>query len=763
MDRLSPQLVSIKSERGELLKVGGEREASLASLRQQFASLGTELQKCEKELKRARDDQERLRVKSKRDVEELEELKKDNGGTKETNVLFKTSNSKLKAELGRLSAEKISWEEERARLGKEGEGGEEERDKLKGELRHMKKDEGKRKKEVDQMREMVKDRERERDSLSLSLSELEKAEELGVSERGELKRGVAELEGTRRRLGESERRKEALEEALERVKGSEAECRKELHGLKMASEEALAKIAGLSGEQAEATRETARLAAALEREKKAGEDGRKKGEAREELSEKREKERDECKEELRVLEAKFLVQVKEGKRTTAHLKRAEEAAAEKEGLERSAEAAREELKGLRSKVGAKDKEVSRLEADVGRLERELGECESDRETGEGVIRAEARKWKEGFEGEKRNLKLKEGELRVAAISAQNSEVQASSLTDALTATSLDFGLRMKDLEEEVNELRGRLGEKERECITVKVRCEGGEGKVKELEDEAQRREEELEGKRKDKDRLREEAVVLKKELKGVEEKLEKERMLRSACEKREMSVKGDCEVLGVEMVEMNGRIETLEKEATGLRKDAKAEKALKSDKEVECRKLREWCGARDGRAEKEAKELRAAVENLEAEKRMVEGEKKGLKMELRRSMIGGEGGGGGGSRSTYKTRGESNRDWIGEASTRSSYYSQGADSGGGCVARGSDAGFSPLRTAHLAEGNDRERDGEGGGEGGGRGFDSSFEDDDLVSTPRGSSTYATSQRDRAGKEIDVARSLRKELDRGSRF
>jgi chromosome segregation ATPase len=701
--------------------------------------LGKELAKSENELRKRTEEKERIELKCKVSQEELEELRKEAELSKDAIKLFKVSVAKITSEKQRLEEDKIAWDDEKDRREKEKMELSEMISALKSEARDRKKEESKLLKEREQLKEKAADLEAALVEDAKRIEDIELAAEEGLAERGELKRKLGEMEALRRKLAESEKRRDGFEESLEIVKASEAELKKEVHELTLESEVDKGKLSVLGGELGESTRESKRLKAALERERASLEQMKV---AEVDLSSERESLEtalDEAREETRKLQAELDSKTKEEKKMVVEIARGEEASVKKDEMQRALFDVRDELKATKAALQSKEKELAIATDEVGRLEREMAAAESERETSEDELRGDVRHWREELENERKLLRTKEAELRAAAISAQNSELQVDELNAALGATSVDFGLRMKELEDESRDLRGRLGEKERELIGVRVRVTGEEQKRKDLEDEIKRGEEEIDRQEQEREKLLADAAELKKEIKAgekkvkeVEEALQKEKIIRGATEKREKNVKGDCEVLSGELVEMGRKLDTVEAELAKVRKDLKTERGLKEDKEIELRKLKEWCRIRDESSESEVRELKVKLGDLEAEKRMVEGEKKGLKMELRRSRIGSGVGAGGGMRSS-----------------RRHAHDVGADGGAGSLDNSFDTSFSPMKANHLEQsslmsGIDDDDD----------------DDDDLVNmSSRSGYSMTASQRKRGDREQEVARNLRDELNR----
>ncbi|GMI21730.1 hypothetical protein TrRE_jg6350 [Triparma retinervis] len=309
------------------------------------------------------------------------------------------------------------------------------------------------------------------------------------------------------------------------------------------------------------------------------------------------------------------------------------------------------LEGAKKRLGEKGSEMKSMEMDLAACKRELkrnleelvlresmiGNLEKEKDLSRNEMGEEMERLRGNVSGLKTALQSKEAELRMAALSAQDAQEKVKSLTAEVEGIGVDFGIRVKELEGDCREERAGRVDAERELRSLRIKCDGLEGKVKSFSDSLAK---EKKGGNEMGDKLirvqgelantREEMTSRVLELEG---KLSKESSLRKAGERREKSFKGDLSVLSSEMVEMNrkmdehvGEIKEKDMLIKGLEKELDEVK-IKSRKEKELERLR------GGRMEEEEDRMRHELGELERHLRASRGECKGLKEELRRSKV----------------------------------------------------------------------------------------------------------------------------------
>jgi len=314
------------------------------------------------------------------------------------------------------------------------------------------------------------------------------------------------------------------------------------------------------------------------------------------------------------------------------------------------------IERIEKKLEGREAEFEQLETDIAGLQRglkrsqeELGlkvnfasQLENEKELEANLAGQEIERLRGNARGLKSTLQSKEGELRMAAISAQEAQEKVRGLTAEVEAIGVDLGIRVKELEGDCREERtGRL-EAERELRSLRIKCDGLEGKVKNFGDS-------LAKEKRGGNEMGDELVKLEGELTTTREemtsrvlelegKLSKESSLRKAGERREKSFKSDLSVLSSEMVEMNrkideyvGEIEEKDMLVKGLEKELEGIK-------IKERKAKELQRLRGNRIEEEEYRMRGELGELERQLGATQGECKGLKAELRRSRISRSGG-----------------------------------------------------------------------------------------------------------------------------
>ncbi|GMH77081.1 hypothetical protein TrST_g4093 [Triparma strigata] len=399
-----------------------------------------------------------------------------------------------------------------------------------------------------------------------------------------------------------------------------------------------------------------------EREKKAEDVRRLDGELRNWEKEKEEWgwEKERLEEEIGRLDAEAKRLGDEKARAVAKLEK------ELEGSKKILQYEKEEIERLGGEVARMEAALGRVEGERGGLEKEVKRLSGEIEVGRGefenkekerrleeqALKAELSGSRQALEATRSKLVLTQGELRMAAITAQDSERSVKELKARLEAVEVDYGLRVAELEGDARKWSQEKLELEHVNRTFKVKCDGFGVKLENLGKECSEQKRLREGAEERERAAEVEKEDLEKRLREGEVKLSKEVELKRAGQRREKNLKVDCEALSSEMVEMNGRIEEEEARARDKEKEVARLKMELEEAKVLLRKKTEWQRLHEERLQEEEVEHRGKVVDLEHKLRMSHGELKGLKMELRRSK-GGWGGGVRGSGSLSPRRDDS--------------------------------------------------------------------------------------------------------------